>query len=324
MAEKQTLIEVRDLKKYFKVGKKQVLKAVDGVNFKIYKGETLGLVGESGCGKTTCGKTVMGLYPATGGQVFFDGVDIHGLNKKEKKEFTRRAQIIFQDPYSSLNPRMTVADIIGEGIDIHGLYKGEERKEKILELLDLVGLNKEHSLRFPHEFSGGQRQRIGIARALAIEPEFIVCDEPISALDVSIQAQVVNLLIELQEKKNLTYLFIAHDLSMVKHISDRVGVMYLGNMVEFATSDVLYDRPLHPYTRALMSSIPIPDPKEEKQKRRIPLEGEIPSPINPKPGCRFAARCKYATEACTHETPELREVEPEHFVACHRVEEIGE
>ena len=316
MAEKQTLIEVRDLKKYFKVGKKQILKAVDGVNFKIYKGETLGLVGESGCGKTTCGKTVMGLYPATGGQVFFDGVDIHGLNKKEKKEFTRRAQIIFQDPYSSLNPRMTVADIIGEGIDIHGLYKGEERKEKILELLDLVGLNKEHSLRFPHEFSGGQRQRIGIARALAIEPEFIVCDEPISALDVSIQAQVVNLLIELQEKKNLTYLFIAHDLSMVKHISDRVGVMYLGNMVEFATSDVLYDRPLHPYTKALMSSIPIPDPKEEKQKRRIPLEGEIPSPINPKPGCRFAARCKYATEKCRNEEPELKEIGPNHQIRC--------
>lgn len=325
MAEKkEVLIEVKDLKKYFKVGKNAYLKAVDGVNFKIYKGETLGLVGESGCGKTTCGKTVMGLYDATGGQVIFDGTDIHSLNKKEKKEFTKRAQIIFQDPYSSLNPRMTVGDIIGEGIDIHGLYKGEERTIKIHELLELVGLNKEHASRFPHEFSGGQRQRIGIARALAIEPEFIVCDEPISALDVSIQAQVVNLLIELQKKKNLTYLFIAHDLSMVKHISDRVGVMYLGNMVEFAASDELYSEPLHPYTKALMSAIPIPDPEEEKNKKRIPIEGEIPSPINPKPGCRFAARCLYATEACMKDTPELQEVKEGHFVACHRVKELNE
>ena len=248
MDKKEVLIEVKDLKKYFQVGRNQTLKAVDGVNFKIYKGETLGIVGESGCGKTTCGKTVMGLYKATGGEVLFDGVDINKLNKNEKKEFTKRAQIIFQDPYSSLNPRMTVGDIIGEGIDIHKLYTGKERQEKIYELLELVGLNREHALRFPHEFSGGQRQRIGIARALAIEPEFIVCDEPISALDVSIQAQVVNLLIELQQKKNLTYLFIAHDLSMVKHISDRVGVMYLGNMVEFAESDELYQNPLHPYT----------------------------------------------------------------------------
>ena len=325
MAEKkEVLIEVKDLKKYFKVGKNAYLKAVDGVNFKIYKGETLGLVGESGCGKTTCGKTVMGLYDATGGQVIFDGTDIHSLNKKEKKEFTKRAQIIFQDPYSSLNPRMTVGDIIGEGIDIHGLYKGEERTIKIHELLELVGLNKEHASRFPHEFSGGQRQRIGIARALAIEPEFIVCDEPISALDVSIQAQVVNLLIELQKKKNLTYLFIAHDLSMVKHISDRVGVMYLGNMVEFAASGELYSEPLHPYTKALMSAIPIPDPEEEKSKKRIPIEGEIPSPINPKPGCRFAARCRYATEACMKDTPELQEVKEGHFVACHRVKELNE
>lgn len=323
MAEKEVLIEVKGLKKYFQVGKHATLKAVDGVNFKIYKGETLGLVGESGCGKTTCGKTVMGLYEATGGQVIFDGTDIHSLNRKEKKEFTKRAQIIFQDPYSSLNPRMTVEDIIGEGIDIHGLYKGEERKQKIHELLELVGLNKEHALRFPHEFSGGQRQRIGIARALAVEPEFIVCDEPISALDVSIQAQVVNLLIELQKKKNLTYLFIAHDLSMVKHISDRVGVMYLGNMVEFASSDELYSEPLHPYTKALMSAIPIPDPDEEKRKKRIPIEGEIPSPINPKPGCRFAARCRYATDACREATPELVEVKPDHFVACHRVKELN-
>lgn len=323
MSEKEVLVEVKDLKKYFNVGRHQELKAVDGVNFNIYKGETLGLVGESGCGKTTCGKTVMGLYDATGGHVIFDGVDINKLNRKEKKEFTKRAQIIFQDPYSSLNPRMTVADIIGEGIDIHGIYKGSERQDKIHELLDLVGLNKEHSLRFPHEFSGGQRQRIGIARALAIEPEFIVCDEPISALDVSIQAQVVNLLIELQKKKNLTYLFIAHDLSMVKHISDRVGVMYLGGIVEFASSSELYLEPFHPYTKALMSSIPIPDPREEKKKKRIPLEGEIPSPINPKPGCRFAARCGYAADVCKESTPELLEVVREHFVACHRVNELN-
>lgn len=218
---------------------------------------------------------------------------------------------------------MTVEDIIGEGIDIHGLYKGEERRQRIHQLLEMVGLNKEHALRFPHEFSGGQRQRIGIARALAIEPEFIVCDEPISALDVSIQAQVVNLLIKLQKELGLTYLFIAHDLSMVKHISDRVGVMYLGSMVEFADSDELYSKPLHPYTKALMSAIPIPDPKAEKEKKRIPIEGEIPSPINPKPGCRFAARCKYATEACKQTTPELTEVLPGHFVACHRVKEVN-
>ena len=266
----------------------------------------------------------MGLYEATGGQVIFDGVDIHSLNKKEKKEFTKRAQIIFQDPYSSLNPRMTVEDIIGEGIDIHGLYKGDARRERIHHLLELVGLNKEHAMRFPHEFSGGQRQRIGIARALAIEPEFIVCDEPISALDVSIQAQVVNLLIKLQKELGLTYLFIAHDLSMVKHISDRVGVMYLGSMVEFADSDELYAKPLHPYTKALMSAIPIPDPNAEKEKKRIPIEGEIPSPINPKPGCRFAARCKYATDECRKTTPELVEVLPGHFTACHKVKEINE
>lgn len=322
MAEKEVLIEVKNLKKHFKVGRNKTLKAVDGVNFKIYKGETLGLVGESGCGKTTCGKTVMGLYGASDGEVLFEGVDIHKLDKKARKDFTRKAQIIFQDPYSSLNPRMTVEDIIGEGIDIHGLYKGNNRTQKVHELLELVGLNKEHAQRFPHEFSGGQRQRIGIARALAIEPEFIVCDEPISALDVSIQAQVVNLLIELQEKKNLTYLFIAHDLSMVKHISDRVAVMYLGHIVEFAESHELYENPKHPYTKALMSAIPIPDPEEEKNKTRIPLDGEIPSPINPKPGCRFVTRCQYATDLCKTETPILKEVGEEHFIACHRGGEI--
>ena len=318
-SQKEVLIKVRDLKKHFKVGPKAILKAVDGVNFDIYKGETLGLVGESGCGKTTCGRTVMGLYEATAGDVIFDGIDVHKLNRKEKKDFARRAQIILQDPYASLNPRMTVGDIIGEGIDIHNLYTGEERMQRIYELLDLVGLNKEHASRFPHEFSGGQRQRIGIARALAIEPEFIVCDEPISALDVSIQAQVVNLLIKLQEEFGLTYLFIAHDLSMVKHISDRVGVMYLGNMVELTTSKELYAEPLHPYTQALLSAIPVPDPEAERGKERIKLEGEVPSPINPKPGCKFATRCRFAKPECKDKTPELIEVKPGHFVACHLV-----
>lgn len=319
MADKEILIKVNDLKKYFKVGKRAILKAVDGVSFNIYKGETLGLVGESGCGKTTCGKTVMGLYDATDGEVLFDGINIHKLDKKEKKSFTKKAQIIFQDPYSSLNPRMTVGDIISEGIDIHKLYTGKERQDKIFELLNTVGLNKEHASRYPHEFSGGQRQRIGIARALAIEPEFIVCDEPISALDVSIQAQIVNLLIELQKKRNLTYLFIAHDLSMVKHISDRVGVMYLGSMVEFADSKELYINPMHPYTKALLSAIPVADPEAEKVKKRIPIEGEIPSPINPKPGCKFAGRCKFVTDICTKEIPKLTEVSKEHFVACHNL-----
>ncbi|EQB90185.1 oligopeptide transport system ATP-binding protein [Clostridium punense] len=314
---KDVLIEVKNLKKYFQVGKDATLKAVDDVSFDIYKGETLGLVGESGCGKTTCGRTVMGLYEASGGSILYDGHDVSKLNKKEKKEFARRAQIIFQDPYASLNPRMTVGDIIGEGIDIHNLHTGQERTNRIYELLQLVGLNKEHASRFPHEFSGGQRQRIGIARALAIEPDFIVCDEPISALDVSIQAQVVNLLIKLQNELGLTYLFIAHDLSMVKHISDRVGVMYLGTMVELASSADLYDKPLHPYTQALLSAIPVPDPEVERNKKRIPLEGEVPSPINPKPGCRFAPRCRYAKPVCSEKSPEFKEIEPNHFVACH-------
>ncbi|MCY6370562.1 ABC transporter ATP-binding protein [Clostridium ganghwense] len=310
-------IQVKNLKKYFKVGNNAILKAVDGVSFNIKRGETLGLVGESGCGKTTCGRTVLGLYGATEGEVLLEGTDIHKLKGKEKKEFTKHAQIIFQDPYASLNPRMTVGDIIAEGIDIHGLYTGQERTERIYNLLELVGLNKEHASRFPHEFSGGQRQRIGIARALAVEPKFIVCDEPISALDVSIQAQVVNLLIELQNKFGLTYLFIAHDLSMVKHISDRVGVMYLGTMVELAASGELYDNPLHPYTKALLSAIPVPDPDVENSRNRIMLEGEVPSPINPKPGCRFVARCKYAKPICSEQRPKFKEIEKEHFVACH-------
>ena len=320
MLSREVLIEVKNLKKYFKVGPKTFLKAVDDVNFEILKGETFGLVGESGCGKTTCGRTIMGLYEATDGKVIYDAsIDVSKLKKDQKKKFARKAQIIFQDPYASLNPRMTVGDIIGEGMDIHNLYSGKERMNKIYEVIELVGLNKEHASRFPHEFSGGQRQRIGIARALAVEPEFIVCDEPISALDVSIQAQIVNLLIKLQNELGLTYLFIAHDLSMVKHISDRVGVMYLGNMVELTDSDELYKNPLHPYTQALLSAIPIPDPKLSKEKERIHLEGEIPSPINPKPGCRFASRCKYAEDKCKKEMPELVEIKEGHFVACHIV-----
>lgn len=311
------LVQVKSLKKYFKVGRKSILKAVDDVNFTIEKGKTLGLVGESGCGKTTCGRTVLGLYEATGGEILFDGANVHNLNKAEKKKFTKRAQIIFQDPYASLNPRMTVGDIVASGIDIHGLYKGKDRMDKIYEMLNLVGLNKEHASRFSHEFSGGQRQRIGIARALAIEPEFIVCDEPISALDVSIQAQIVNLLIKLQESLGLTYLFIAHDLSMVRHISDNVGVMYLGQIVEIASSEGLYQHPLHPYTKALMTAIPIPNPRIEKDKSRIKLQGEVPSPINPKPGCRFATRCKYVKKECREVSPELKEIESGHFVACH-------
>lgn len=314
----EVLVHVEHLKKYFQIRNKGTLKAVDDVSFDIYKGETLGLVGESGCGKTTCGRTVLGLYPATEGVVEYDGKDVTKLGKKESLWFKKRAQMIFQDPYASLDPRMTVGDIISEGMENFGLYKTKEEKEKrIQELLALVGLNKEHASRFPHEFSGGQRQRIGIARALAVDPEFIVCDEPISALDVSIQAQVVNLLIKLQKELGLTYLFIAHDLSMVKHISDRVGVMYMGHIVELAESNELYDNPQHPYTKALLSAIPIPSPEIERNKTIVPLEGEVGSPINCGPGCRFASRCKYATERCKNETPALKEIESKHFVACH-------
>lgn len=315
--DKKTYIEVKNLKKYFQVGRHATLKAVDDVSFSIKKGETLGLVGESGCGKTTCGRTIMGLYEATSGQVLYNGVDLHSMKGEERRKFARKAQIIFQDPYASLDPRMTVGSIISEGMDIHNIGTKEERQKKVYELLEMVGLNREHASRFPHEFSGGQRQRIGIARALAIDPEFIVCDEPISALDVSIQAQVVNLLIKLQHELGLTYLFIAHDLSMVKHISDRVGVMYLGHLVELAPSAELYANPLHPYTQALMSAIPIPDPNVSKAKKRILLEGDVPSPINPKPGCRFASRCKYAKKECSEVTPEFKEVKPGHFAACH-------
>ena len=320
MAEKEVLIEVKDLKKYFNVGKKAVLKAVDGVNFKIYKGETLGLVGESGCGKTTCGKTVMGLYEATGGQVIFDGVDIHSLHKKEKKEFTKRAQIIFQDPYSSLNPRMTIGEIVSEPMTIHGVGTKEERIERVRELLDVVGLNPEHINRYPHEFSGGQRQRVGIARAFALKPKLIICDEPVSALDVSIQAQVLNLLKELQDKFGTAYLFIAHDLSVVQHISDRVAVMYLGKMVEVSDWKTLYSEPHHPYTQSLLSAVPVPDPDIQKTRKRIILAGDPPSPLDPPTGCRFHTRCPIAQGICSEKLPEFKEVAPGHCCACHFAE----
>lgn len=312
------ILEVKNLKKYFKVGNKDILKAVDDVSFFIREGETLGLVGESGCGKTTCGRTVIGMYDKSGGEVFYKGKSVHGLSRKDKKAFTKEVQIIFQDPYASLNPRMTVADIIAEGIDIHGLAKNKkDREERIYKALDQVGLNREHANRFVHEFSGGQRQRIGIARALAVEPKFILCDEPISALDVSIQAQVANLLIKLQKELGLTYLFIAHDLSMVKHISDRVAVMYLGSMAELAESEELYNNPKHPYTKALMSAIPIADPDVEESRERIMLSGDVPSPINTPIGCKFQGRCDKCMEICRKEIPEFKEVEKNHFVACH-------
>ena len=317
--EKSPLLQVSHLCKYFSASGGTV-KAVDDVSFTIYRGETLGMVGESGCGKTTCGRTAMGLYDKTSGEVLFDGIDVHTLCGAKKKEFSRRAQIIFQDPYASLDPRMTVADIIAEGLDIHGLCRSKaERAARVYELLEMVGLNREHANRFAHEFSGGQRQRIGIARAFAVNPEFIMCDEPISALDVSIQAQIVNLLVQLQRKMGLTYLFIAHDLAMVKHISDRIAVMYLGTLVELTASETLYDKPMHPYTQALLSAIPIPDPDIEESRERIKLEGDIPSPIDPPAGCRFAGRCRMACDRCRQEAPALREIEDGHFVACHLV-----
>lgn len=315
----EVLLEVKNLKKHFKVGRREILKAVDDVSFTIYKGETLGLVGESGCGKSTTGRTIINLYSATDGQVIFNGKDVHSKkNQAANKAMTRKMQMIFQDPYASLNPRMTVKDIIAEGIDIHGLAKnGKEREARIIELLETVGLNRDHASRFPHEFSGGQRQRIGIARALAVDPEFIIADEPISALDVSIQAQVVNLLQRLQREHNLTYLFIAHDLSMVKHISDRVGVMYLGNMAELASSEALYNEPLHPYTQALLSAIPVPDPNIERSRERVILEGDVPSPVDPPSGCRFRTRCPMAMDVCAQVVPKWQEIKPDHFVACH-------
>ncbi|KQL49226.1 ABC transporter ATP-binding protein [Brevibacillus choshinensis] len=316
MDNRDTLIEVRNLKKFFSIGD-NTLKAVNDISFEIKRGETLGVVGESGCGKSTAGRTLLRLYDATAGDVLFEGKSIMNLNNHEMKAMRRNMQMIFQDPYASLNPRMTVGDIIGEALDIHNLASGQKRKERIQELLSLVSLNPEHMNRFPHEFSGGQRQRIGIARALAVEPKFIVCDEPISALDVSVQAQVVNLLEQLQEKMGLTYMFIAHDLSMVKYISDRVAVMYLGKMVELADSEALYEKPLHPYTQALLSAIPIPDPEIERNRERIVLQGDVPSPMNPPSGCHFRTRCPKAMPECAAAVPEWKEIEPGHFAACH-------
>jgi oligopeptide/dipeptide ABC transporter ATP-binding protein len=315
--QKDVILEVQNLKKHFNIGQNQIVQAVDDVSFNVYRGETLGLVGESGCGKSTVGRTLIRLYNATSGSVKYNGQNIYQLKGKELKQFNQKMQMIFQDPYASLNPRMTVLDIIAEGIDIHGLATGKERRERVIELLETVGLNAEHAERFPHEFSGGQRQRIGIARALAVNPDFIIADEPISALDVSIQAQVVNLMKKLQRENGLTYLFIAHDLSMVKYISDRVGVMYLGNMVELADSDEVYDSPLHPYTEALLSAVPIPDPKVARTRERIILEGDVPSPINPPSGCRFRTRCAKAMDICAKVVPTWQEVRPNHFVACH-------
>lgn len=319
----EKIVEIKNLKKHFSIDRKTVLKAVDGLTFDIHKGETFGLVGESGCGKSTAGRTILNLYKATEGEVLFKGESVHGKkSKKDLKELNQNMQMIFQDPYASLNPRMTVIDIISEGLDIHGLVKNkQERAERVNELLEVVGLNREHRNRYPHEFSGGQRQRIGIARALAVNPEFIIADEPISALDVSIQAQVVNLLQELQEKHNLTYLFIAHDLSMVRHISDRVGVMYLGNMAEIATSEDLYADPLHPYTQILLSAVPVPDPDLERTRERIEVKGELPSPIDPPSGCVFRTRCPFAQEVCSEVRPEFLEQKPEHYVACHMLDD---
>lgn len=316
MSEK-TLLEVEGLKKYFQVGKGQTLKAVDDISFQIKKGQTLGLVGESGCGKTTVGRTLLRIYEPDAGKILFDGKDISRVSKKEAKELTRRMQMVFQDPYASLNPFFTVGEIVEEGMKIHKMYHSEtERMERVYELLEMVGLNKDHANRFPHEFSGGQRQRVGIARALALNPEFIVCDEPISALDVSIQAQVVNMLMKFQEEMDLTYLFIAHDLSMVRHIADQTAVMYLGTMVEYGSTRDVYEHPVHPYTRGLLSAVPVADPDYEKAHNRIPMDGEVPSPINPKPGCRFCARCRKATAQCHEETPKLRDVGGGRMAAC--------
>ncbi len=314
----EAYVEVQGLRKYFNVGKNRVLKAVNDISFTIAKGETLGLVGESGCGKSTAGRTITRLYEPTSGRVSLSGVDVTKLSKSQLKAYRRRMQMIFQDPYASLNPRMTILDIIGEALDIHGLAPSRaQRKRRVEELLELVGLNAEHASRYPHEFSGGQRQRIGITRALAVEPEFIVCDEPISALDVSIQAQIINLLIDLQKRMGFTYLFIAHDLSMVKYMSDRVAVMYLGKIVELARSEDLYDRPQHPYTKALLSAIPVPDPDLEERKERIVLSGDLPSPVNPPSGCPFRTRCPIATGRCAEEAPAFREVRPGQWASCH-------
>ncbi len=324
MSEKR-LVEVKNLKQYFNVSnnsfrKAKYVKAVDDVSFYINEGETLGLVGESGCGKTTTGRTMLRLYEPTGGQIIYNGEDITKVNMKP---YRRKMQIVFQDPYASLNPRMTVGDIVGEPIDIHKIADSrKDRQDRIISILEKVGLNSEHANRYPHEFSGGQRQRVGIARALAVNPEFIVCDEPISALDVSIQAQVVNMFEDLQAEMGLTYLFIAHDLSVIKHISNRIGVMYLGKLVELAPSNELTFHSLHPYTRSLISAIPIADPKTSRETQRIILEGDVPSPLNPPSGCRFRTRCKYADKLCAEQEPTMKEVSTGHYVACHHLDKV--
>ena len=326
-----TLVQVEHLQQYFPAGgygkNKKYIQAVDDVSFTIERGETLGLVGESGCGKTTTGRTLLRLYEPTGGRFIYDGDVIFDIEKKIKVDmlpYRKRMQIVFQDPYASLDPRMTVGDIIGEAIDVHKMAANKkERYDIIIEMLRRVGLNSEHANRYPHEFSGGQRQRVGIARALAVNPEFIVCDEPISALDVSIQAQVINMFEDLQEQMGLTYLFITHDLSAVKHISNRIGVMYLGRMVELADSYELITRPLHPYTKSLISAIPIADPRKSRESRRIVLEGDVPSPLNPPSGCRFRTRCPYADETCAAAAPEWKEIEKGHFAACHHIDKCN-
>ena len=324
MMTKEVLLHVEGLKKYFPVVQGKLLgrdikqlRAVDDVSFDIFKGETLGLVGESGCGKSTTGRSILQLYPPTAGKVIYNGTDLVQMPKKQLRAMRQKVQMIFQDPYASLNPRMTVSETIGDPIRIHGLLPKNQIEKRVKELLKMVGLNPAFATRYPHEFSGGQRQRIGIARALALDPELIVCDEPISALDVSIQAQVVNLLEDLQDQLGLTYLFIAHDLSMVRHISSRVAVMYLGVIVEMAERTELYEHPLHPYTKALLSAVPIPDPKVEKKRERIILKGDVPSPIDPPSGCRFRTRCPLAAEICAAERPAFREASPGHYVACH-------
>ena len=326
MSDQKILLQIENLKKYFPVKgdrlfEKKYVQAVESVSFFIYRGETLGIVGESGCGKTTLGRTIIRLYEPTSGRIVYDGTPIYDSEQNiavKMLPYRRKMQIIFQDPSASLDPRMTVGEIVGEALDIHGLFQGKaERRERINQLLDEVGLNTEHANRFPHEFSGGQQQRVGIARALAVEPEFIVCDEPISALDVSIQSQVVNMLEDLQREKHLTYLFIAHDISVVRHISNRIGVMYLGQMVELAESNELCSHPIHPYTESLLSAVPIPDPDVTRGRQRILLEGEIPSPLNPPSGCRFHTRCPHATDRCRQEQPGLKEQSPGHYAACH-------